>query len=299
MHCGKTGIEVHNVKLPLMQNGEYRVQVLDRAFAILTTLAASQSPLAAGDIAHRLELNKSTVHRLLSVLERHRFVERDSESGRYRLGLKLVELGSIAVARFDLHRLARPFIERLVQETGETAHLGILREMEVVSLVNAEGSHSVRSPSTVGRRSPVHCTSQGKVLLAFQSQTKADELLRSYRFTARTTKTIQSISRFRAELAKVRNYGFALDDEEFETGLRCVGAPVRDHSGEVIAAISIAGPTFRVTAERMPNLIRSVVNTAADLSVALGFREMNPPVLAQKNGTAGHRAAPGRRFRSV
>lgn len=284
---------------PHNSDGEYRVQVLDRSFAILAALAASQSPLAATDIASRLKLNKSTIHRLLAVLDRHRYVERDSETGRYRLGLKLVELGSIAVARLDVHRLARPFIERLVQETGETAHLGILRQMEVVSLVNAEGHHSVRTPSTVGRRSPVHCTSQGKVLLAFQPPSAVDDLLRSYRFTAHTPNTIRSLTRFRAELAKVRNYGFALDDEEFEAGLRCVAAPVRDHRGEVNAAISIAGPTFRVTAQRMPELIRTVVNTAADLSAALGFRQVNQPVSGQKNGTARQGASPVRSNRSM
>lgn len=251
---------------------EYRVQVLDRAFGILTALATNDVPMGPADIGDRLKLNKSTVHRLLAVLERSRFVERDLDTGRYRLGLKLVELGSIALSRFDLHRLAKPYIERLVAETGETAHLGILRQAEVISLVNAEGHHNVRTPSTVGRRSPVHCTSQGKVLLAFQAESIIDGFLRSHRFTRHTNNTIRNAAQFRTELIKVRNHGFALDDEEFETGLRCVGAPVRDHSGKVIAAISIAGPAFRLVPDRMPELIRSVVNTAADLSAGLGYQ---------------------------
>ncbi|MGH9630951.1 MAG: IclR family transcriptional regulator [Bryobacteraceae bacterium] len=263
---------------------EYRVQVLDRAFAILTTLASSDFSLAPSDIGDRLKLNKSTVHRILRVLERNRFVERDLDNGRYRLGLKLVELGSIALSRFDLNRLARPFIERLVTQTGETAHLGILRQTEVISLVNAEGRHNVRTPSTVGRRSPVHCTSLGKVLLAFQTQPVVDSFLRSYRFTPYTKRTIRNSVQFRAELANVRRHGFAVDDEEFEEGLRCVGAPVRDHSGKVIAAISIAGPAFRVTSERMPELIRSVVNVAADLSASLGNQQAAG---ARASGTVG------------
>jgi DNA-binding IclR family transcriptional regulator len=242
-------------------------------------------------LGERLNLNKSTVHRLLAVLEKNRFVERDLDSGRFRLGLKLVELGSIALSRFDLHRRAKPFIERLVAETGETAHLGILRQNEVVSLVNAEGHHSVRTPSTVGRRSPVHCTSQGKVLLAHQPQALVDRFLRSYRFTPFTKNTIRGVAHFRAELAEVRSQGYALDDEEFEEGLRCVGGPVRDHSGKVIAAVSIAGPAFRVTRDRLPQLVRSVVTIANELSVSLGdqashSRDLEGSAISSKSGSS-------------
>jgi DNA-binding IclR family transcriptional regulator len=254
-----------------MSETEYRVQVLDRAFAIVDVLASSDSLLGATELGERLALNKSTVHRLLAVLERNRFVERDLPTGKFRLGLKLVELGSVALSRFDLHTYAKPFVERLVDETGETAHLGILRQSEVVSLVNAESRRSVRTPSTVGRRSPVHCTSQGKVLLAFQAEKQVDEILRSYRFTPYTRNTIRHAAAFRTELASVRNHGFAIDNEEFEEGLRCIGAPVHDHTGKVIAAVSIAGPAFRVSAERTPQLIRCVLNAAGELSQSLGY----------------------------
>ena len=221
-------------------------------------------------MGERLDLNKSTIHRLLAVLEHHRYVERDLLSGKYRLGLKLAELGNIALSRFDLQATARRFVERLVQETGETAHLGILQQNEVVSLVNVETQRSVRTPSTVGRRSPIHCTSQGKLLIAFRPKMEIDQILRAYRFVPYTKRTIRQSSGYRAELLKVRNLGFAVDDEEFEEGLRCIGAPVRDHSGKVIAAVSIAGPTFRITAERTPELIQKVVTVAHDLSEALG-----------------------------
>jgi DNA-binding IclR family transcriptional regulator len=251
---------------------EYRVQVIDRAFSILDALAGNEASLSAVELGQRLKLNKTTVHRLLAVLEYNRFVERDRESGRYRLGLKLVEMGAIALSRVDLHRLARPFVEKLAAETGETAHLGILRQNEVISLVNAEGRHSLRTPSTVGRRSPVHCTSLGKVLLAFQPKTVIDGVLRVYRFKAYTRQTIRSVTRFRRELARVQQAGYALDDEEFEDGLTCIGAPVWDHSGKVVAAISIAGPAFRIKAARMPELIRTVIQTADGLSASLGHQ---------------------------
>lgn len=272
----------------------YRIQVLDRAFAIMAALASSDRAMGASEIGSRLQLNKTTVHRLLAVLERHRYVERDLDGGRYRLGLKLVELGGIALSRFDVHRLAQPFIERLVSETGETAHLGILRQSEVISLVNVEGHHNIRTPSTVGRRSPVHCTSQGKVLLAFQTKPFIEAFLRSHRFKAYTKNTVRSAAQFRTELERVRNYGFALDDEEYENGLKCVGAPVRDHSGKVIAAISIAGPAFRVTPECLPKIIRNVVNTAAELSMALGYDGGASSQVEASTGSANKRADPPR-----
>jgi IclR family transcriptional regulator, KDG regulon repressor len=249
----------------------YRVQVIDRALSIVNLLAASNHPLGAWEAGEKLGLNKSTVHRLLAVLEHHRFVERDLMSGKYRLGLKLAELGNIALSRFDLQASARPFVERLVEVTGETAHLGILQQNEVVSLVNVETQRSVRTPSTVGRRSPVHCTSQGKLLLAFQPQPLVDQMLRSYYFASYTKRTIRQSGAYRAELVKVRQAGFATDDEEFEEGLRCIGAPVRDHTGKVVAAISIAGPTFRITPERTPVLIQNVMSVAGALSEALGY----------------------------
>lgn len=268
-----------------MSETVYKVQVIDRALSIVNLLAMSGFPPSAGEIGLKLDLNKTTAHRLLAVLERYRYVERDLNSGRYRLGLKLAELGNIALSRFDMQATAKPFVERLVQETGETAHIGILQGNEVISLVNVESHQSVRTPSSVGRRSPLHCTSHGKVLLAFQNQSRINELLTGYKFTGYTKRTIRFPAAFRAELAKVRTLGFATDNEEFEEGMRCIGAPVRDHTGAVIAGISIAGPVFRVTPERTPLLIRAVMEAARDLSQSLGYSEMVPAVEPAK----GHR----------
>jgi DNA-binding IclR family transcriptional regulator len=262
-----------------MPDTVYRVQVIDRALAIVNLLASSDRSLAAGQMGEKLDLNKSTVHRLLAVLEQHRYVERDLLSGKYRLGLKLAELGNIALSRFDIQATARPFVERLVEETGETAHLGILQQNEVISLVNVETQRSVRTPSTVGRRSPIHCTSQGKLLVAFQPQPQIDRILRAHRFAGYTKKTIRHAGAYRTELAKVRNLGFAVDDEEFEDGLRCIGAPVRDHTGKVVAAISIAGPSFRITPERRSLLTQMVVAAARDLSETLGCHRVAARIL--------------------
>jgi IclR family KDG regulon transcriptional repressor len=251
---------------------EYHVQVLDRAFRILDELANGATDLAGIEISERVELHRSTAHRLLAVLEKNRFVERDADNARYRLGWRLFELGMIAASRLDLYERAKPELLRLVEETGETAHVGVLRQGEVISLLNVEGKPSVRTPATVGRRTPMHCTSQGKAILAFSPPTQLDTLLSGYRFASCTPNTITDSSRLCTELARVRRRGYALDNEEFELGLRCIAAPVRDHTGEVIAAISIAGPAFRIGGQQIPNLSRTVMAAAARLSASLGYR---------------------------
>jgi DNA-binding IclR family transcriptional regulator len=159
-----------------------------------------------------------------------------------------------------------------VEATGETAHLGVLRQGEVVSLVNVESRYTVRTPATVGRHIPLHCTSQGKAILAFLPPEQVACRLKGYVFSKHSANTILSKDRFLADLALVASRGYAVDNEEFEEGLRCIAAPVHDHTQEVAGAISIAGPTYRVTGSRLPSLSREVMRVAADLSAALGYR---------------------------
>ena len=242
----------------------YRVQVLDRTFAILAALGESGEFIGATELGKRLRLSKSTVHRLLCVLEQHRYVERDVVSARYRLGVKIMELNGFGLPGKELLDSARPYVERLAGETGEAAHVGILRKEEVVSILHAPGESEVQKQSTVGRRSPFHCTSLGKAILAFHPA--ADELIGSHKFLVYTRKTIRNSADFRHELLNVRRRGVAIDNEEFQTGLRCIGAPVRNSSGEAVAAISIAGPLSRITAERAPELARRVLLAAKSLS---------------------------------
>jgi len=247
---------------------KYRVQVLERAFELIDALAANEPLRSLNELCHAVKLHKSTAHRLLQSLEARRYVERTSRN-EYRLGLRLFELGTKAVTRLSYVEIARPHLERLARATGEAAHLGILRQGEIVSLVHAEGRQTLHMPSTVGRRTPVHCSSQGKVMLASLSDHAIEEILKKG-LEALTPKTISSVTRFRQELKRVRVRGYAVDDEECERGLRCIGAPVRDHSGRVIAAISIAGPVFRVSRARIPELGAMVMHAAEDISNSLG-----------------------------
>jgi DNA-binding IclR family transcriptional regulator len=264
----------------------YQVKVLDRALGILEVLSNEGTELGPAELSEHLDLHKSTVHRLLMVLERHRLIEKRAQNGKYRLGLKLFELGSKAVAKLDLRERVEPYLERLVSETGETAHICILDGNQMLSIANVESPRTLRTPSTVGRRTPLHCTAVGKAMLAFLPDDEADELIRKCELTAFTHRTLTTPRQLKAELQRIRARGYAMDNEEIEEGLRCIGAPVRDYSGKVIAAMSVAGPAFRLTEQRIPMVARSVMDAARELSSELGYRE------APSNGEGAEIAGP-------
>ena len=258
------------------KDSPYNVQVLDRAAAILETLSEPGGDQSLLDLSERLGLHKSTVHRLLMVLERHRYVEKDPTSGRYGLGLKLFELGQKAVSRLGLEERAHPHLEKLALEVGETAHLCVLDDGEVLYLAKVEPTRTVRVPSTVGRRNPAHCTAVGKALLAFRPEEDVERVLHSRGLRSFTKRTIATAAELKRELASIRDRGYAVDDEEIEEGLTCIGAPVRDSSGRVVASISIAGPTFRIPKRKIAVLAGRVVAAANDLSAEIGYRSLRP-----------------------
>ncbi len=263
----------------------YQVQVLDRALAILDTLSAEGPDLSLGDISERLELHKSTAHRLIMVLERHKLIERNSVNGRYRLGLKLFELGTRAVSQLDLRERARPSLERLVLETSETVHLCILDDSEVVYLDKVEPTRSVRMATSVGRRNPAHCTAVGKAIMAYLPESQVEAIIRKQGMKAMTANTITSFAELKKELSIIRERGYAIDNEEIEEGVRCVGCVVRNFSGEPLAAISISAPAFRLTKEKVKSLSQPVVAAANALSMELGFKT-EPPAFSRDGAVA-------------
>lgn len=249
----------------------YQIQVLDRALALLDALSQRGPDLALGEISQSLKLHKSTAHRLIMVLERHRLLERNSRTGRYRLGLKLFELGTKAVSQLDLREQARPFLERVVLETGETVHLCIYDDGEVVYVDKVEPARSVRLASSVGRRNPAYCTAVGKAIMAFLPEAQIEDAVKKHGLQPLTAKTVSTLAELKAELDRIRERGYALDDEENEEGVSCVGAVVRGFEGEPVAAISVSGPTFRLGKEKVTIIARSVIGAAEGLSKELGF----------------------------
>jgi len=250
----------------------YRVQVLERAVDILQVLSEDSRELAAGEVAERLSLHKSTIHRLLTVLDQHRLIRRDAETGRYALGLRLFEFGTRAVRGLRLRDQAQPYLDQLARETGETAHVCVLDGGDMVSIAYAEGPRSLRMPATVGRRTPAYCSAVGKAMLAFLSEGPLDDVLSERPQRACTNKTLVTRAALLDDLRQTRTRGYAIDDEEIEKGLRCVGGPVWNYTGEVVAAISVAGPAFRITKSRVRAVARAVLATTRALSTELGYR---------------------------
>ncbi len=244
----------------------YRVQVLERALALLDALGAANREVGPAELAAILHLHKSTIHRLLKVLEGYRFVRRNAQ-GKYDLGLKLFELGNMSVSRFSLPRRAEPFLKEVVRETGETAQICVLSNTQMIAIANADAPWLVRA---IGHRGELHCSASGKAFVAFLPRHAQDLLLSRLTLTKFTRNTITTLTALRAELARIRRRGSSINDEEVEMGVRCIGAPIFDQRSRVIATLSIAGPVFRMTKDRLPELSRIVVTVANALSAELG-----------------------------
>jgi DNA-binding IclR family transcriptional regulator len=250
----------------------YRAQVIERTFSILDVLAQSTEDLSLADIEAKLNVNKSTSYRLVRTLERFHFAQKDFGTGKYRLGSKLLELGARALARFDLATVGRPYLERLTSHCGETANLGVLRDREVVTIAVVDGRHVLRMSVTVGGKAPVHSSSLGKAILAYLPEREVDMIVPKRGLKAYTRNTITRRSELKAELALIRTRGFAIDEQEFEVGLKCIGAAVHDYSGRVVAAVSIAGAALRLNRKRTSALAPLVAQAASDFSASLGYR---------------------------
>jgi len=249
----------------------YRVQVVGRALAALDVLANRSSECSLAELCIALGLHKSTVHRLMMVLEQHRLVDKNPETGRYRLGLKLFEFGSKAIAALDPRRHARPHLDRLQRELAETVFFCILDDGQVFYLDKVESQQSIRTACTVGSRAPAYCTAVGKAMLAELPDAEVSDIVRRWGLKAITANTITTAAALKAELKAVRSRGYAIDNEEKEQGLRCISAAVRGHSGKLFAAISVSGPAFRITKGRIPEIGHVVMRAANDLSVEFGY----------------------------
>lgn len=255
------------------QAGETKTRLSSVANAIRLVKAFSDTEYEIGisELSKRLSLPKSTVHRLASTLADAGMLEQNEETGKYRLGLVMFELGSLVRRKMDFSSTAKPELMALRENTGETVHLTVLGQTSVIYINTLESKQSIRMTLDVGMRKPAYCTAEGKVLLAFKSPEVAEAII-ALGLPERTPKTITDPVAFQKELTSVRNRGFAYDDEESEVGLRCIAAPVRDHYGNVIAAVSIAGPSQRLTKKALESFANSVVESADIISKRLGYQ---------------------------
>lgn len=285
--------------LAAASDGPYQLQSLVRAFAVLEMLSKSDVPLRLAEISQRMQIHKSTVHRSLMVLERISLIERTANN-HFRLGMKLYKLGSRAVQQMDLRTRIRPYFQRLSTQFGMTVHLGVLQKTSVVYLDKAEPNRRICLSSKTGSTNPVYCTSLGKAMLAYLPEEAAGEIIEQIDFIRFTPKTICSKGDLLEALYRVRKREFAVNDEEIEMGVRCVGAPVFDENNVPIAALSMSGPKARVTAHTAPMIADKLIRCCAEVSASLRMHQkrkahilgsyMNPIVPIQIAGSAGHRS---------
>lgn len=248
----------------------YSVPSVARSMQILELLAQSQRGLTLSDISRKLSIPKSSAHVLIKTLETMGYLKISQATGRYCFGLKLVSLSNMALENLDLRELARPFLQQLMLRTGLTVHLAILEGAEAVLIEKVEAPGMLRLATWVGKRLDANSSGVGKALLAF-----SEDGSYLHRFTGRSMarynkNTISSLDRLARELKKIREQGYAFEDEEGEIGFRCIGVPLYDSADRAVAAISVAGTTSQISNDRMASLISNIKLTARQISIRLG-----------------------------
>jgi IclR family KDG regulon transcriptional repressor len=252
------------------QGAKARLSSVANSIRLLTSFSGEEEELGITTLATRLRLAKSTVHRLAATLTGAGFLEQNGETGKYRLGVALFELGALVRRRMDVANEARPKLRELLEKTGETVQLGIVDHYSVLYVYEMESPRAIRMAAAVGGRAPLHCTAVGKVLLAFQPAEYVKQVIDTG-LTSYTPRTMTKREAVMEMLDEVRLREHAVDDEESESGLRAIAAPVRNHTGAVIAALGVAAPVQRMTKKVMQLWVPSVVDTANAVSARLGF----------------------------
>lgn len=254
-----------------MMSSKPRIQSLARASAIIDVIAAGDMEgVTLGDICHVTELNKTTAFNLLSSLVTLRFIDQDDRTRKYRLGLRNVELGRLVQHRLHIPEIARPVLIDLCRKTNETVSLAIPDHLDLLVIDSMNGSKFLQATSYTGSRSMYHCTALGKAVLAQRNETMRRTIYRLSGLPQLTKHTITEIDALEAQLPQVRTQGYALDAEENEIGVNCIGTTVFDGFGEVAAAISVTGPSSRWNADTIIHHAEDVISAANMISQALG-----------------------------
>jgi IclR family transcriptional regulator, KDG regulon repressor len=266
----------------------YTVKSLVKALNILDVLAEEDSPYTLTKLSRRLHLHVSTVHRLLANLSRHGFVEQDPVTGGYQLAFRLLRMGLRVLDRLDFRRVALPLLRELNQRTKETVHLAILQGMQAISIEKFDSPQPVGLDARLGGVLPLHCTGVGKTLLAYHEGELLENLAEPPGFARLTPQTLTELPKIRHELERIREQGYALDQEEAVVGLRCVAGPVFDHKGQIVAAFSVAGPAMRMTPEHVSEIAQMVQETSRQISFRLGFRREMHHAAAEPREESAH-----------
>jgi DNA-binding IclR family transcriptional regulator len=247
-----------------------KVQSIERAVSILRSFTEAEPELRVTVLAGRLGLHKSTVSRILATLQQEGLVDQNPETGKYRLGLGLISLAGVALGRLDVRGVSQPYLNRLVEVSQETVNVTVMDGRECVNIERVASPKPIRYVGWIGRRTPLHCTAAGKVLIAEISEEKRYSLLPSP-LTAYTDRTIIDVSMLDRSVNQTRKQGYAIVHEEFEEGFSAVAAPVYDLSGAVAGAISISGPSYRLGPGQIEGFVEPLLETTAMISADMGY----------------------------
>jgi IclR family KDG regulon transcriptional repressor len=253
-------------------SNENTVQSVERAIVIIEELAKENDGFGVTELSRRLNLHKSTVYRLLSTLVTLGYAEQNPETEKYRLGMKLLYLGGVILERMDLRHEAHDLLKQLSQDVNETVHLVVPDGDQVLYIDKIDSMKTIRMYSQIGRRATFYASAVGKAILAYSDENFIEKII-SLGLQKRTPKTITNPDELKKCLLKIRLNGYSIDDEENEEDIRCVGAPIFGHTGNVIGAISVSGPIMTVTTEKVEYLAAKVKEYAKKISVRMGWRE--------------------------
>jgi len=243
-----------------------RIKSIDKALGLLEFLSANEQETGITEISKKLHMGLSTVHRILTTLKSRGYVIQNQQTTKYRLGIKLFELGCEVQSTKNLIKTIRPYLRKLSKMSNETANLAILEDKEVIYLDSFESSEMLRTEIVQGARTPAHCTALGKALLASLSKSDLNNLYSSEPIIPFTSKSICLLDKLKKELKNVKEQGYALDREEHKTGINCVGVPIFNGNGEAVAAISITGPASRFTGDKMEDAKNKLMIVSEEIS---------------------------------
>lgn len=256
--------------MPSQSKNPKLLSSVTNALRILKSFSTFEPTQRVSDLAQSLGLAKSTVSRLLTTLAHEGFVVKDKKTGEYRLGLAVLTLGGILTNELEIHKEASPVMNKLVTDTGETAHLSILDGLDTIYIHKEECNHPVRILTHLGRKNPAYCTSSGRVLLAFHEKNIVEDVI-IQGLHAYTSKTITDPDKLRKNLEVIRENGYAVSTEELTLGTRSVSAPIRDYTGKVVAAINVVGPIQRMKDYKIPDIAKKVMQAGEEASERLGY----------------------------
>lgn len=249
------------------------VQSVERSLSIIEVLSECEDGLGLTDISEKVNLHKSTVHRLLNTLIVKGYVHQDGNSNKYKLTLKLFELGSKKVEKMNIVTTARPFLQELMEKTNESVHLVVREGPEIVYVEKIESQNPLRMYSRIGKRMQAYCTAVGKAMLSNISDEEILSVWNNSNIRKLTKYTITDFEKFKQVINIVREKGYATDEQENEIGIRCVAASVMNYNGETCGAISISGSIISFTEEKIDEFSKLVIEYAHKISRELGYRE--------------------------